>query len=50
VRLVLKNNTFILQVPSTWTQTHPQSIHLLQQETEAWQKTTWTFQLNTAKE
>lgn len=45
VRLSIKNNSFTLQVPSNWMQTYPQSIHLLTQEIEAWQKSSWVFQL-----
>lgn len=45
VRLSLKNNSVTLQVPSYWMQTYPQSIHLLKQEIEAWQKSPWVFKL-----
>ena len=45
VRLSIKNNTLTLQVPSNWMQIYPQSIHLLKQEMEAWQKFPWLFQL-----
>jgi exopolyphosphatase / guanosine-5'-triphosphate,3'-diphosphate pyrophosphatase len=45
VRLSMKNNTLILQVPNNWIQLYPQSIHLLKQEMEAWQKSPWLFQL-----
>ncbi len=45
VRLSMKNNSFTLQVPSDWAQIYPQSIHLLKQEMEAWQKSPWLFLL-----
>jgi exopolyphosphatase / guanosine-5'-triphosphate,3'-diphosphate pyrophosphatase len=45
VRLKLKSSRFELQVPTYWTKKHPQSIHLLQQETSSWQKLPWTFDL-----
>ena len=45
VRLSIKNNSLTLQVPSDWAQVYPQSIHLLKQEMEAWQKSPWLFQL-----
>jgi hypothetical protein len=28
-----------LTVPQTWQQSHPQSVHLLQQEVQTWSKT-----------
>lgn len=45
VRLSMKSNTLALQVPSNWLQLYPQSMHLLQQEVDAWQKSPWQFQL-----
>jgi exopolyphosphatase/guanosine-5'-triphosphate,3'-diphosphate pyrophosphatase len=45
VRLNIKNNSLTLQVPSNWAEIYPQSIHLLKQEIEAWQKSPWVFQL-----
>jgi exopolyphosphatase/guanosine-5'-triphosphate,3'-diphosphate pyrophosphatase len=45
VRLSREGNTLALQVPSNWPQLYPQSMHLLQQEVEAWQKSPWLFQL-----
>ncbi len=45
VRLNIKNNSLTLQVPSNWAQLYPQSVHLLKQEVEAWQKSPWLFQL-----
>jgi exopolyphosphatase/guanosine-5'-triphosphate,3'-diphosphate pyrophosphatase len=45
VRLSCAGNIFALQAPSSWQQTHPQSIHLLKQEAEAWQKSSWLFEL-----
>lgn len=45
VRLTCKANIFTLEIPFVWLQTHPQSIHLLKQEVEAWQKSAWEFEL-----
>ena len=45
VRLSMKNNTLTLEVPGSWAQTYPQSMHLLQQEVDAWQKSPWLFEL-----
>ncbi len=44
VRLSLKNDNLTLQVPSNWIHIYPQSVHLLKQEMEAWQKSPWPFQ------
>jgi exopolyphosphatase/guanosine-5'-triphosphate,3'-diphosphate pyrophosphatase len=41
----MKNNSLTLEVPSSWAQIYPQSMHLLQQEVDAWQKSPWLFQL-----
>jgi exopolyphosphatase/guanosine-5'-triphosphate,3'-diphosphate pyrophosphatase len=32
---------FTLKIPSAWTDQYPQSAHLLNEEVQAWQKTTW---------
>jgi exopolyphosphatase/guanosine-5'-triphosphate,3'-diphosphate pyrophosphatase len=49
VRLTQKNDAFTLEVPTAWLVTHPQSIHLLKQEIEAWQKSPWLFHLKFEK-
>jgi len=41
----MKNNSLTLEVPGSWAQIYPQSMHLLQQEVDAWQKSPWLFQL-----
>jgi exopolyphosphatase / guanosine-5'-triphosphate,3'-diphosphate pyrophosphatase len=38
-------NTLTLQVRKGWSQTFPQSAHLLREETATWQKTGWTLLL-----
>jgi exopolyphosphatase/guanosine-5'-triphosphate,3'-diphosphate pyrophosphatase len=45
VRLTRHGNSFVLTVPQTWQQSHPQSVHLLQQEVQAWSKTHWRLNL-----
>jgi len=36
---------FRVSVPAEWARGYPQSAHLLRQETLAWQKTSWAFEL-----
>jgi exopolyphosphatase/guanosine-5'-triphosphate,3'-diphosphate pyrophosphatase len=36
-----------LYAPASWTQTYPQSTHLLKQESASWQKTPWSFEFVT---
>ncbi len=36
---------FELRTSGTWPTRYPQSMHLLQQETQAWQKSSWALQL-----
>jgi len=36
---------FELNLPEEWTQRFPQSAHLLMEEVNAWQKTSWTLQI-----
>jgi exopolyphosphatase/guanosine-5'-triphosphate,3'-diphosphate pyrophosphatase len=38
-----KNKTFAIGCLARWTQTYPQSAHLLGEEVLAWQKTPWTL-------
>ncbi|MDI9334887.1 MAG: Ppx/GppA phosphatase family protein [Cytophagales bacterium] len=47
-QLTKTNHILTLQIPAEWLQTYPQSAHLLKQEVEAWQKTTWVFELKIA--
>ena len=39
---------FTLSTSNTWALEHPQSAHLLRQESIAWQKTLWSFEFVTA--
>ena len=39
---------FTLYASSTWAMQHPQSAHLLRQESISWQKTLWTFDFVTS--
>lgn len=45
LRLVRRDNSWILQLPEGWTQAWPQSTHLLREEVVAWQKTPREFLL-----
>ncbi len=38
---------FTLVLPAAWARQYPQSAHLLSEEVQAWQKTTWTLELQT---
>jgi exopolyphosphatase/guanosine-5'-triphosphate,3'-diphosphate pyrophosphatase len=38
-------NRFMLTIPANWAQMHPQSAHLLNEESIAWQKTPWSLSL-----
>jgi len=40
-----KLQRFVLTVNDNWASDYPQSAHLLRQETAAWQKTSWSFEL-----
>ena len=40
--------TFSLSASSSWAEKHPQSTHLLRQESTSWQKTPWAFDFVTA--
>lgn len=40
--------SFKLQWSGTWANRFPQSMHLLQQEVQAWQKTRWSFEVEQA--
>jgi len=39
------NRVFRLAIDKGWSEKYPQSTHLLKEEITAWQKTTWTFEL-----
>ncbi len=43
-----QNNTIQLALPKTWRDKYPQSYYLLDEETLAWQKTNWQFELISA--
>jgi exopolyphosphatase/guanosine-5'-triphosphate,3'-diphosphate pyrophosphatase len=43
LRLQAVGRAFRLEVPEGWTTGFPQSMHLLREETAAWQKTPWAF-------
>ncbi len=49
VRLQVNLNTkqFTLNLPRDWQSLYPQSVHLLELESAAWQKAPWSFQLQT---
>jgi len=36
---------FKLELPADWAKQYPQSTHLLNEEVQAWQKTTWNLVL-----
>jgi exopolyphosphatase / guanosine-5'-triphosphate,3'-diphosphate pyrophosphatase len=38
---------FTLELPAAWVNKYPQSTHLLNEEVQAWQKTTWNLVLQT---
>jgi len=46
IRLTVTSDGFALKIPQSWLRTHPQSVHLLQQESITWQKTSWAIHLN----
>ena len=39
---------FTLHIPAAWAEKYPQSSHLLTEEVQAWQKTTWHLALKEA--
>ena len=47
LQLSCNNNTIVLTAPKTWTEKFPQSYYLLDEETLAWQKTIWQFNIAT---
>jgi exopolyphosphatase/guanosine-5'-triphosphate,3'-diphosphate pyrophosphatase len=48
IQLALKNNSFKLTLPKSWATKYPQSHYLLDEETLAWQKINWHFELISA--
>ncbi|MFM2239235.1 MAG: exopolyphosphatase [Pseudomonadota bacterium] len=40
------NRQFTLVLPTSWASQYPQSAHLLSEEVQAWQKTTWHLELH----
>ncbi len=47
-QLHVAQNTIQLTLPKTWPEKYPQSYYLLDEETLAWQKTNWLFELSLA--
>jgi exopolyphosphatase/guanosine-5'-triphosphate,3'-diphosphate pyrophosphatase len=45
MQLALNNNGFKLSLPKSWASKYPQSHYLLDEETLAWQKINWHFEL-----
>jgi exopolyphosphatase/guanosine-5'-triphosphate,3'-diphosphate pyrophosphatase len=45
IQLALNNNSFKLTLPKSWATKYPQSHYLLDEETLAWQKINWHFEL-----
>lgn len=45
IQLGFSDNTFSLALPRNWAEKYPQSYYLLDEETLAWQKTAWRFEL-----
>lgn len=45
IQLNYLNNTIRLTLPKTWPEKYPQSYYLLDEETLAWQKTSWLFEV-----
>jgi exopolyphosphatase/guanosine-5'-triphosphate,3'-diphosphate pyrophosphatase len=45
-RLADRDKTFAFSCRSRWSQSYPQSAHLLREEVLAWQKTPWSLTLN----
>lgn len=45
IQLSLSNNTIRLTLPKNWAEKYPQSYYLLDEETLAWQKTPWVFEV-----
>ncbi len=48
IQLALNNNNFKLTLPKSWATKYPQSHYLLDEETLAWQKINWHFELISA--
>ncbi len=48
IQLSLSNNTIKLMLPKTWPEKYPQSYYLLGEETLAWSKTNWLFEVATS--
>ncbi len=47
IQLQLTDGTVTMSLPASWAEKYPQSYYLLDEETLAWQKTNWRFNLNT---
>ncbi|OIQ97409.1 exopolyphosphatase [mine drainage metagenome] len=48
IQLNQYNNTIKLSLPKTWPEKYPQSYYLLGEETLAWSKTNWLFEVTTS--
>lgn len=46
IKLEQKNGKLILFLPKSWPDKYPQSYYLLDEETLAWQKTNWQFEIS----
>ncbi len=46
IKLEQKNGKLILSLPKSWPDKYPQSYYLLDEETLAWQKTNWQFEIS----
>jgi len=45
IQLQLADGTITMSLPASWAEKYPQSYYLLDEETLAWQKTNWRFNL-----
>lgn len=45
IQLSCSNNSIQLTLPKNWPEKYPQSYYLLDEETLAWQKTSWNFEV-----
>jgi len=48
IQLQSSDSLFVLTLPNSWAGKYPQSYYLLDEETLAWQKTNWRFEIITA--
>jgi exopolyphosphatase/guanosine-5'-triphosphate,3'-diphosphate pyrophosphatase len=50
IQLGHANHTIRLSLPKNWPEKYPQSYYLLDEETMAWQKTNWLFEVITSSQ